>query len=495
MISVDQRCRAIAAAGPRRLAVIGFGKRGEEDTLTWLELERESAACASMLDRLGDGSVVAFEAPNRAKTVIHVLACLRAGVPFIPLEPKAPPGEYARLMQAAGAHQRVMLWDGRRRPSPQEAQAPGGCSDLPAQTRGVQVSYFLASGSSSGRPRLIAHPGPAGYDRARLPNPLLRATGWLSGQRQLIIGPLHHAAPFTTCVEALLDGNTILLQETFNPGAAVRILDEHAVEWLELTPTHMQWMLMAMEREEPVLRSLRAIVHTAARCPDVVKRGWIDRLGPARVFEFYAATEGIGTTLVRGDEWLRRPGTVGRGFCTQIRILDERGREQSAGSVGEVYMRRSGFSVRTAGVGGTVRRAAGGFSSVGDYGWLDQDRYLFLSPRREDMVVVGGANVYPAEVENVLAEHPEILDSAVTGAAEDLIGTRLVAFIVPRLGAVLDEPTVLAFCSERLSKHKVPSAVRFVDQVPRSDAGKLQRWKLRDTADVMAAEDEEDGHG
>jgi bile acid-coenzyme A ligase len=494
VISIDERCQAIAAASRRRPAVIGFGKRGEEDALTWLELERESAARVGLLDRLGRDAVVAFEAPNRVETVILLLACLRAGVPFIPLEPKVPPGERARLLQAVGTRHRVTTWDGRTPPSlsealPPEAQPlgaqpsgqPAGCV---AETAPVKVGYFLASGSSSGRPRLIPHPGPPGYDSARIPNALLSATGWLSGQRQLIVGPLHHAAPFTTCVEALLDGNCVLLQETFNPRATVRILDDHAVEWLELTPTHMQWLLMAMEREEPALRSLRALVHTAARCPDAVKRGWIDRLGPARVFEFYAATEGIGTTLVRGDEWLRRPGTVGRGFCTQIRILDERDRDLPAGSVGQVYMRRSGFAVRPAGPGASVRRAAGGFSSVGDYGWLDQERYLFLSPRREDLVIVGGTNVYPAEVENVLVEHPEILDSAVTGVADGLIGTKLVAFVVPRPGAMLDEPAVLAFCSERLSQHKVPSSVRLVDQVPRSEAGKLQRWKLRETAGV-----------
>jgi bile acid-coenzyme A ligase len=501
VLSVDQRCRSIAAADPGRPAVIGFDRRGGESTITWLELDRQSAARARLLPgpAAKPAAVVAFAAPSGAETVIRILACLRAGVPFLPIDPKAPASERARLLEAAAARREVRVWDGHAPvPGPDRPGPDGPGPDGPGPQRfgppAARIGYLLASGSSSGRPRLIAHPGPAGYDSARTPNPLLRATGWVSGQRQLIVGPLHHAAPFTTCVEALLDGNTLLLEEVFSPRAALRILDDYAVEWMELTPTHMQWLLMAVDQEVPRLRSLRAVVHTAARCPGAVKRGWMDLLGPSRVFEFYAATEGIGTTLVRGDEWLRRPGTVGRGFCTQIRILDERGRELPPGSPGEVYLRKSGFSAGWAASGGAAKRTVDGFRSVGDHGWLDEERYLFLSPRREDMVVIGGANVYPAEVENVLADHPGILDAAVIGAQDDLVGSQLIAFVVPRPAARLDEPAVRAFCAQHLSRHKVPSSVRFVDHVPRSEAGKLQRWRLRDKAAARAAGGEEDGH-
>jgi bile acid-coenzyme A ligase len=487
VMSIDRRSRSIAAASPSRPAVVVFAPRRKEHVVTWLELDRESAKRAHLLDRgLGSaGAIVAFDAPSCAETLIRILACLRSGVTFLPLDPKAPPGERARLLAAAAQRNQVWLWDG------QQQIAPEG-PDPSLDPR--RASFLLASGSSSGRPRLIAVPAPACYDPARVPNPLLRATGWASGQRQLIVGPLYHAAPFTTCVEGLLDGNTLLLQETFTPREALHIIDEHAVEWMELTPTHMQWMLMAAERDRPDLGSLRAIVHTAARCPATVKQGWIDLLGPLRVFEFYGATEGVGFTLVRGDEWLRRPGTVGRGFCTQIKIVDDRGREAPAGSAGTVYMRRSGFSPAQAASGGAVTRAVDGFSTVGDHGWVDEQRYLYLCPRREDMVVVGGSNVYPAEVESVLADHPGILDSAVVGTADDLVGVRLAAFVVARPGARLEAGDILAFCAERLARHKVPVLVHLVDHVPRSDAGKLQRWRLRGAVDALAQRTEEDGH-
>jgi bile acid-coenzyme A ligase len=485
-ISVDERCRSIAAGAPGQPAVIAFGSRAGPTTLTWADLDRESAQRARLLDRSGSGlagTVVAFGAPSQAETVVRILACLRAGVPFLPLDPGAPAAERERLLQAAVGSGPVRLWDGLSRLA--EQAEPGG----PVSQPGGKVGYLLATGSSSGRPRLVCHQGWAGYDPARVPNPLLRATGWRSGQRQLVVGPLHHAAPLTTTLEALLDGNTLVLQETFNPRAAMAILDDCAVEWMQLTPTHMQWMLIVFGQAGPALRSLRSVVHTAAHCPERVKRAWIDRLGPTRIFEFYGATEGIGATLVRGDEWQARPGTVGRGFCTQIRILDDRGRQLPPGVVGAVYLRSSGF---LAGLPGAVKQTADGFRSVGDYGWLDEQKYLFLSPRRDDMVVIGGANVYPAEVENVLAEHPQILDSAVIATQDSLVGSRLTAYVVLRPAATLDASAILAFCSERLAQHKVPAGVRLVGQVPRSEAGKLQRWRLTETAGTAPGKENRD---
>jgi bile acid-coenzyme A ligase len=473
-LSVDDRIRAIAVAHPQRPAVIGFDDRDREQVLTWSGLEQESAARLKLLPRQRGPALIALDAPNQVETVIRILACLRGGLPPLPLDPKAPPAERTRLLQAAGATHVVHVWTVSSQPRP-----AGEAEPEPGDAAGT-AGYLLASGGSSGDPRVIAHPGPVSYDRRRVPNPLLAATGWRSGQRQLIVGPLHHAAPFTACLEGLLDANTIVLQDVFRPRSTVRLMAEHAVEWVQLTPTHMQWMAMAIERESLVPPSLRAMVHTAAPCPETVKRKWIALLGPARVFEFYAATENIGTTLVRGDEWLRHPGTVGRGFCTQIRILDARGR--LAPSVGEIYMRKGGFSGEAAGRPAAVRQTADGFSSVGDYGWLDGERYLFLSPRREDMVLVGGANVYPAEVEAALLEHPQIGDCVVTDVPDDLVGSQLAAFVVRAPGAGLDEGAVRSFCAAQLSPHKVPQSVHFIDQVPRSESGKLHRRRLRDIA-------------
>lgn len=487
-ISVDERIRFIAKTHPGRVAAFEFADSGAATAITWSELERKSAAGAELLPDAGTAAapaVIAFEASSTIETLTKVLACMRQGLPLLPLNPKAPPAEQNRLLRVASADYPVHLWNGATRPGPPAgaAQRTGAAHPRPG--------YLLATGGSSGQPKLIAHPGPVDYDSGRVPNRLLAATGWQNGQRQLIVGALHHAAPFTTCLEALLDANTIFLQESFRPRDALRIMSEYDVEWTQLTPTHMQWMLLAMASGYPRLSALRAIVHTAAPCPASVKRAWIEMLGPTRVFEFYAATEGIGTTLVRGDEWLRHPGTVGRGFFTQIRVLDERFRLAPAGSVGEIYMRKSGFlAERATPPGGSVKWTPDGFSSVSDYGWLDEENYLFLSPRREHMVVVGGENVYPAEVESVLMEHAEIYDSAVIGIPDDLVGKRLAAFVVLRPGARPDTSSLLAFCSDQLSAYKVPRSIYFVDQLPRSDSGKLERWRLPGAVDAAQARDE-----
>jgi bile acid-coenzyme A ligase len=488
--SIDDRIRSLAATCPRRPAVIALDSRDREQVITWSQLERESAARAGLLPgrhAAAVAPVIAFDAPNDAESLIRIVACLRSSLPPLPLDPQMPQPERASLLDAASRQYPVHVWDERHPAAPTALAGEAAQADAK-----IPPGYLHATGGTSGLPRLIAGPGPVRYDPQRIPNSLFKATGWRSGQRQLVVGPLHHSASFTACIQGILDANTILLHEVFRPRSIVRILAEHAVEWVQLTPVHMQWMLMGMQNGNELLPSLRAIVHTAAPCPEAVKRAWLELLGPARIFEYYGMTENIGTTLVRGDEWLRHPGTVGRGFFTQIRILDALGRNSPPSSVGEIYMRRGGFAGE-AWNSGAIRHTSDGFSSVGDYGWLDGEQYLFLSPRRDDMVLVGGTNVYPAEVEAVLMTHPEILDCAVLGVPDDLIGAQLTAFVALRPGSELDEPGVRSFCTGHLSQRKVPQSVHFVEKIPRSAAGKLHRRRLRDMAGFAPTGDACDG--
>jgi bile acid-coenzyme A ligase len=488
--SVDDRIRSLAAECPQRPAVVAFDSRDHEQVITWSQLERESAARADLLPgrhAAAVSPVIAFDAPSSVESLIRIVACLRSSLPPLPLDPHVPRPERASLLEAASRQYPVRVWD----ESP--PAAPKTQEDAASQAGAKPpLGFLLATGGSSGLPRLIAGPGPFRYDPRRIPNSLFKATGWRSGQRQLVVGPLHHSASFAACIQGILDANTILLHEVFRPRSTVRILAEHAVEWVQLTPVHMQWMLMAMQNGSVRLPSLRGIVHTAAPCPEAVKRAWLELLGPTRVFEYYGMTENIGTTLVRGDEWLRHPGTVGRGFFTHIKILDEHGQDSPTRSVGEVYMRRGGFAADSEN-SGAIRHTCDGFSSVGDYGWLDEERYLFLSPRRDDMVLVGGTNVYPAEIETVLLSHPEILDCAVLGVSDELIGARLAAFVAIRPGSELDEAGLRSFCAGHLSQHKVPQSIRFIGEIPRSAAGKLQRRRLREMTGFAQTADGSDG--
>jgi bile acid-coenzyme A ligase len=291
-----------------------------------------------------------------------------------------------------------------------------------------------------------------------------------------VLGPLYHAAPFTSLLSGLLDGHTIIVQGAFSPENAADAIERHGVQWMQVTPSHMSKMLAAPEVTAERLASLRAVLHTAAPCDAATKRGWIDLLGPTRVYEMYGATEQIGMTLARGDEWLARPGTVGKGFLTQIKVLDEDGFAVPPGVVGRVFMRR-GAGRRPSGVDlSAVEHTVDGFLTVGDHGYVDEDGYLFLSGRRADMMTVGGSNVYPAEIERVVLELPGVRDVAVVGREHPDFGSVPVAYVVADPG--LTAADVNRHCRTALAVHKRPRQVEFVDELPRTEAGKLHRWRL-----------------
>jgi bile acid-coenzyme A ligase len=466
--SADERLAAIAREDPARPALIVVGARTTDTVVTWAELDEASADLAERLRRLASGTAaVVIDATNSVDTVVGFAACMRAEVPFLPLDPFMPPAEVERVLDAlARTHRPVRLEDAwGERP----AQEPPAGADPAA-------GYLLATGGSSGSPRLIRHPRSLRHDPALVPNPMLRAVGWRHGQRQLIAGPLHHAAPFMCCWEGLLDANTLVLMPRFDARAMLRAIDRRRIEWAQLTPTHLQWAAHASGGQSTSFGSLRAIVHTAAPCPEALKRTWIDLVGPERLYEIYGATEAIGTTLLDGREWLAHPGSVGRGFCTQLRILDEDGRSVPIGVEGEVFMKRPASGRDRGGHG--LKRTVDGFLSVGDHGRLDRDGYLYLGPRRHDMVIVGGGNVYPAEVEAVIMEHPGVLDVAITGIPDDLLGERLEAFVVTMPGFTPTADQISAHAESRLAPHKVPWSVRFVRELPRTPAGKLHRHRI-----------------
>jgi bile acid-coenzyme A ligase len=340
------------------------------------------------------------------------------------------------------------------------------------------VAYLLATGASTGIPKISARPGPLRYDPVWTPSLVIRQAGWRTAQRQLIVGPLYHAAPFTAFLDALLDSNTVVLQPVFAPQWTVELVRRYAIEWLQLTPAHMREILLA-DPDPAGFAALRAMLHTGARCDADTKRGWIDLLGPERVYELYGATEGVGVTLVRGDEWLARPGTVGRGFLTQIRILDETGNLVPPGTTGTVFMRTPQRAVRSDYVNDqAIRTTPDGFATVGDHGRLDRDGYLYLEPRDHDTINVGGEKVDPDEVEAALRDHPAVVDAVAVAVPHRTLGSVVGAHVVLHAGASARKAELAAHCGRRLAGYKIPKHFTFVDQVPRSAAGKIQRWRL-----------------
>jgi bile acid-coenzyme A ligase len=234
--------------------------------------------------------------------------------------------------------------------------------------------------------------------------------------------------------------------------------------------------------------SVKILYHTAAFCPPALKRDWIKFLGARRVVELYGANDGLGFTAIGGEEWLARPGSVGRPVACDIRILDERGEPLENGAIGLVYLRPASTpgaapvdSSSIYAFLGAERHASqpGGFETVGDLGYVDDDGFLYLVDRRVDMIVSGGANVYPAEVEGVLAEHAAVQDVAVIGLPDAEWGRRVHAIVQLKPGADSTvTPGLDALVRSRLAPYKVPKSYEYVTELARNEAGKLQRQKM-----------------
>ncbi|MBQ1026056.1 AMP-binding protein [Micromonospora sp. C95] len=440
-------------------------------SLTWLELDEASRAVADRITAaIGGPGVLAVDVLNTLDGVIALVAALRSGAAVLPIDRQLPRPERRVLLDAVAARFGTVHTLAGPTAGPVLHAAVPDASESPGD-----VDYLLAGGGTSGLAKVTASVLPAdslgvlgGFHL------LLRRTGWRPGQRQLIVGPLYHAAPFTCFLGGLCDGHTIVVTGAFSPAKTLGAIEHTSVDWMQVTPAHLRAVLHDADVSRGRLASLRGVLHTAAPCDVATKRGWILLLGPDRIFETYGATEQIGMTLTDGTQWLARPGTVGKGFMTQIRIMRD-GRPVPPGEIGTVYLRRPGNQRRDR---PGISHTPGGFLSVGDVGWTDAEGYLFLVGRQDDMMTVGGVNVYPAEIELCIGELPEVADVAVVARQHAGLGSVPHALVVPITGSGLAPGTVRSHCRRRLAKHKVPRTVELIGELPRRDNGKLLRSQL-----------------
>ena len=273
----------------------------------------------------------------------------------------------------------------------------------------------------------------------------------------------------------------------FDAATALELVERHRVDHMYLVPTMMLriWKLPAEERTRYDLSSLRIAFHLAAPCPPWLKEAWIEWLGPDRVWELYGGTEQQVITVLSGSEWLAHHGSVGRPVRNgRIRILDDEGRDLPPRAVGEVYLKRAEDAPTTYRYVGASAKSRDGWESLGDMGFLDEDGYLYLTDRLNDMILVGGANVYPAEVEAALDEHPEVRSSCVIGLPDEELGSRVHAIV--QVPAEVADEALLTHLAERLAPYKIPRSFERTDQYLRDDAGKVRRPALR--AERIAAQ-------
>ena len=302
--------------------------------------------------------------------------------------------------------------------------------------------------------------------------------------RTVITGPVYHSAPNLYALYAAQSGGLVILQPRFDPEELLALIEKHAITHLHMVPTMFVRLLKLPDdvRGRYDLSSLKFVVHAAAPCPAEVKRRMIEWWGPV-INEYYGGTETGAATFHTAAEALAKPGTVGRAVAdAEVVIYDEAGNVLPTGEIGEVYMRNHAFPDFTYNNDDEKRRSVerDGLFTCGDVGYLDQDGYLFLCDRVRDMVISGGVNIYPAEIEAVLIDMPGVEDCAVFGIPDDEYGEALCAHVMPQPGVALTADAVRDYLRQRMANYKVPKIVEMAASLPREDSGKIFKRKLRE---------------
>jgi len=358
---------------------------------------------------------------------------------------------------------------GREAPWKGEARTPGS---LMPYTSGT-------TGRAKGVRRLPQTPEQV----ARLQLGFAQVLGIQPGMRALHPAPLYHSAPSGYAVQAALHGELLVLEERFDAERALALIERHRLTHAYLVPTMYVRLLRLPEsaREKYDLSSIRFVASTGSPCPAEVKRAMIDWWGP--VFnEAYAASELGYVTSISSEEALRKPGSAGRPAGeARIRILDESGRELPRGQVGLIYARQPAFPDFTYNNNPEARRTIerDGLISLGDMGFLDEEGYLYVCDRASDMVISGGVNIYPAEIEAVLAMMPGVRDCAVFGIPDEEFGEALAAAVQSEPGIALEAEMIRKYLSDRIANYKVPRVVTFHAELPREESGKIFKRRLR----------------
>jgi len=305
--------------------------------------------------------------------------------------------------------------------------------------------------------------------------------GFDAADVHLVAGPLYHTGPAGYAQLHVLIGATVVLLPHFEAVEALRLIAQHRVTNSFMVPTHFQRILQidAAERRRYDLSSVRRILHSAAPCPPHVKRGIIEVFPEGVVSEDYGATES-GFTMITANEWLTKPGSVGRPWPGhEVTILDDAGRTCATGTVGMIYVKGPRMDFRYRGAEEKNRSAfRDGRFTAGDLGYLDADGYLYLADRRTDLIITGGANVYPAEVESVLLQHPKLADVAVVGVPDADMGKSVLAVVELRAGEHATADEIIAFARRDLAHYKCPRRVEFVEHLPREPSGKVRKHEL-----------------
>lgn len=479
--SYGRRLTELARLAPDEVAVVEVGE-GADRCLTWAELDQRADALAAAWVRRGrvSGDVVAVCLPNCLEHLIACAGAWKLGAVPVVVRWDLPAWERRRVLGVIAPDVVV-----------DNESALGDDTGVRSQPAGTEVvadavsphRFGVCTSGSTGTPKVVLHARSGQFlPEEAVTSAVVEAYGTLAGPQTLLVAnALYHSSSITTVTLNLMAGRRSVLLRRFRPDLLQDALCRWAVTGF-MAPTPQ---LLRLARwpglEAAAFRNVGWIQHGAAPLPEWLGRFWIDLVGPERFFTSYGSAEAVGIVACRGDEWLTHPGTLGRGVLgTEVRILGADGQPVEPGSIGLIHLRRPGGPAgRYAGRGvSALEVGAEGFATVGDLGWMDEGGFVYLADRREDLIVTGGANVYPAEVEAAIGEHPAVADVVVIGLPDEEWGQRVHAIVQPEPGSALNEDAIRAFARGRLARYKVPKAVELVEEIPRSAAMKVNRRQL-----------------
>nr|WP_285708989.1 AMP-binding protein [Microtetraspora sp. NBRC 16547] len=444
---------------------------------------------------LGRGDVVAGVLPNGLDAVAVLMATAQLGLYHVPINWHLTAGEIgyilgdcdAKIVITTAAHeQAVRQAAGTAEVHIGLAELAAGQPSAPPGDRTAGSVMWYTSGTT-GFPKGVQRPLSGAP-----PEDLVPISVWFLGEVcdlrpgpavHLVTAPMYHASPCAHTQFALHLGHTVVIAPRFDPAEILALIARYRVTNAMMVPTmfHRMLKLPAEVRERYDVSSLRQVVHTGAACPVAVKRAIMEWWGPV-LYEYYGSTESTVAFAVKPQDWLAHPGTVGRpapGF--EARILDENGVELPPGEPGLIYVKSSlgGFEYRKD-PAKTAASMRGEWYTPGDIGYLDEDGFLFLCDRRTDLIVSGGVNIYPAEIEAALLEHPAVADVAVIGVPDEEWGQVAVALVQAVEGADVTAEELLKHCEPRIARFKHPRMIEFREELPRTPTGKLSRSSVRE---------------
>jgi long-chain acyl-CoA synthetase len=503
----------IARRTPGKPAVIIAGTGA---CLTYRQLEEASARFANVLYERGlrRGDTLCMLTGNQLTAFEIYWAAMRSGLYLTAVNHHLSADEVAYIVNDSAAKALVVAHAQRdlaagllsRTPGIQTRFAFGGevsgydsyegaLAAASAEPRRDQPrgSTMLYSSGTTGQPKGIKKPLPERQvDEPGDPSVAMFTGFFGMGPDTVYLSPapVYHAAPlgYSTSVQAM--GGTVIMMERFDPLAALAAIETYAVTHLQMVPTMFVRLLKLDQaiRTRHDLSSLTMAIHAAAPCPPEVKRAMIDWWGPI-LTEYYGATEGHGVTMISSADWLRKPGSVGTPILGRTHICGDDGTELAAGSTGLVYFERDELPfVYHNDADKTVQARHPRhptWTTVGDVGYLDSDGYLFLADRQSCVIISGGINIYPQEIENALTLHPKVYDVAVIGVPDPEMGQQVRAIVQPADGVVAGPglaTELTDFLSGRIAHFKLPRSVEFVSALPRTPTGKLLKRKLIDGA-------------